>query len=134
MIRSILAVVIGIVAGSAFNMAIVTASNAAYPLPEGVDRNDFEAVRAHVETHGMATGALLMVLIAHAGGSFVSGFACGLIARRSWYLAAVGMGILWTCGGVVMLILLPAPTWFAVADVVLYIPAALLGVRLGGAF
>jgi hypothetical protein len=32
-----------------------------------------------------------------------------------------------------MLLMLPAPIWFAVADVVLYVPAALLGVRLGGA-
>jgi hypothetical protein len=40
---------------------------------------------------------------------------------------------LWLCGGVAMLMMLPAPPWFAVADVVLYIPAALVGVKLGGA-
>jgi hypothetical protein len=133
MIRKIMAVVIGIVAGGAFNMAIVTASHAVYPLPEGIDPNDFDAFKAHVEAHGMPTGALIMVLVAHAGGSLVSGFVCGLIAMRSWYVAAIGLGILWTCGGIAMLMMLPAPTWFAVADVVLYIPAALLGVRLGGA-
>jgi hypothetical protein len=133
MIRKILAVVLGFVAGSAFNMAMVTASSAVYPLPEGIDPNDFDAFKAHVEAHGLATGALLMVLVAHAGGSLVSGFVCGLIAMRSWYAAAIGLGILWMCGGIAMLMMLPAPTWFAVADVVLYIPAALLGVRLGGA-
>jgi hypothetical protein len=133
MIRKIMAVVIGIVAGGAFNMAIVTASHAVYPLPEGIDPNDFAAFKAHVAAHGMPTGALIMVLVAHAGGSLVSGFVCGLIAMRSWYVAAIGLGILWTCGGIAMLMMLPAPTWFAVADVVLYIPAALLGVRLGGA-
>jgi hypothetical protein len=133
MIRKILAVVMGIVAGGVFNMAMVTASHAVYPLPEGLDPNDFEAFKAHVEANGMPTGALIMVLVAHAGGSFVSGFVCGLIARRSWYVAAVLLGILWTCGGIAMLMMLPAPTWFAVADVVLYVPAALLGVKLGGA-
>jgi hypothetical protein len=132
MIRKIMAVVIGIVAGGAFNMAIVTASQAVYPLPEGIDPNDFAAFKAQVTAHGMPTGALIMVLVAHAGGSFVSGFVCGLIARRSWYVAGIGLGILWTCGGIAMLMMLPAPTWFAVADIVLYIPAALLGVRLGG--
>jgi hypothetical protein len=131
MIRKILAVVIGIVAGSIFNMAMVTASQAVYPLPEGVDPNDFEAFKAYVEAHGLPTGALIMVLLAHAGGSLVSGLACGLIAMRSWYAAGIGLGILWTCGGIAMLMMLPAPTWFAVADVVLYIPAALLGVQLG---
>jgi hypothetical protein len=133
MIRKILAVVIGLVAGGAFNMAMVTASQAVYPLPEGIDPNDFEAFKAHVEAHGMPTGALIMVLVAHAGGSLVSGLVCGLIAMRSWYVAAIGMGILWTCGGITMLMMLPAPTWFAVADIVLYIPAAVLGVWLGGA-
>jgi hypothetical protein len=107
-------------------------SNGAFAF-NGLDPNDFDAFRAHVEAHGLPTGALLIVLAAHAGGSFVSGFVCGLIARRPWYLAATILGILWTCGGVSMLMMLPAPTWFAIADVVLYIPAALLGVKLGGA-
>ena len=133
MIRKTLAIIIGIVAGSAFNMAIVTISQAVFPLPAGIDPNDFEAFKAHIEAHGMPTGALILVLAAHAGGSLVSGFVCGLIAMRSWYVAAIGLGLLWTCGGIAMLMMLPAPTWFAVADVVLYVPAALLGVRLGGA-
>jgi hypothetical protein len=132
MLRKILAVAIGWVAGSVFNMAIVMVSNAVYPLPDGVDPNDMDAIRTHLQTHGMATGALILVLVAHIGGSFVSGLVCGLIARRAWYLAAVCLGILWTCGGVTMLMLLPAPTWFAVADTALYIPAALIGVALGG--
>ncbi len=133
MIRKILAVLLAIVAGGVFNMAIVTVSNAAYPLPEGLDPNDFDAFRAHVEANGMPTGAMIIVLVAHAGGSFVSGFICGLIALRSWYVAAVVLGLLWTCGGIAMLLMIPAPTWFAVTDVVLYVPAALLGVRIGGA-
>jgi MFS family permease len=133
MIRKILAFLLGGFAGGVFNMALVTVSSVMYPLPEGVDPNNFEAFRAHVEANGLATGALIIVLVAHAGGSFVSGFICGLIAMRPWYLAATILGILWTCGGVAMLMMLPAPTWFAVADILLYVPAALLGVNLGGA-
>ncbi len=133
MIRKILAILVGAIAGGVVNMALVTLSNVVYPLPEGIDPNDFEAFRAHVEAHGLATGALLIVLAAHSGGSFVSGFVCGLIAMRPWYLAAIVLGLLWTCGGVAMLTMLPAPIWFVVADVLLYVPAALLGVKLGGA-
>ena len=133
MIRKILAVLVGLFAGGVFNMALVTVSNVMYPLPKEVDPNNFEAFRAHVQANGLPTGALMIVLAAHAGGSFVSGFVCGLIATRPWYLAATILGILWTCGGVAMLMMLPAPTWFAVADVLLYVPAALLGVKLGGA-
>ena len=75
-------------------MALVTVSHAVYPLPEGIDPNDFEAFRAHVEAHGMPTGALMIVWLAHAGGSFVSGLVCGLIAMRSWYVAAAVLGII----------------------------------------
>lgn len=132
-IRKILAFLLGGIAGGAFNMALVTISQAMYPLPEGLDPNDFEAFRAHVEASGMPTGALMIVLVAHASGSLVSGFVCGLVARQSWYVAAAALGILWTCGGIAMLMMLPAPMWFAVADVLLYVPGALLGVKLGGA-
>jgi hypothetical protein len=132
MIRKILAVLLAVVFGSVFNMAIVTLSHTVYPLPEGIDPNDFDAFQAHVEAHGMPTGALLLVLVAHAGGSLVSGLVCGLIAKRPWYAAAGAIGFLWMCGGITMLMMLPAPVWFAVTDVVLYIPAALAGVRLGG--
>lgn len=133
MFRNILAILIGLVAGGVLNMAIVSASHAVYPLPDDVDPNNLKEFQAHIEAHGLPTGALLMVLAAHAGGSFASGFVCGLIARRPWYAAAIGLGILWTCGGVAALMMLPSPLWFAIADLVLYIPAAVLGVRWGAA-
>jgi len=85
-----------------------------------------------VAANGLATGVLFIVLVANAGGSFVSGFVCGLIAMRELYLAATMFGILWTCGGLAMLMMLPAPLWFAIADILLYVPTALLGVKLGG--
>jgi hypothetical protein len=133
MIRKILAFLLGGIAGGVFNMALITVSHAVYPLPAGIDPKDFEALRAHVEANGMPTGALMIVLVAHVGGSFVSGLVCGLIAMRSWYVAAAILGIFWTCGGITMLMMMPAPTWFAVTDVLLYVPCALLGVKLGGA-
>lgn len=133
MVRHCIAFLVGGFAGGLFNMALVMVSQAMYPLPEGLDPNDFEAFQAHVEVVGLPTGAMMIVLLAHAGGSLVSGLVCGLIARRACYLPAALLGILWTCGGIAMLVLLPAPTWFAVADVVLYVPSALLGVTWGGA-
>ena len=133
MIRKILAFLLafllGWIAGAIFNMTLVHVSHVVYPFPEGVDPNNFEAIKAHVVANGLPTGALMIVLMAHAGGSFVS----GLVAMRSWYLAAAILGAFWTCGGIAMLMMLPSPTWFAVADILLYVPGALLGVKLGGA-
>lgn len=132
MFRNVLAVFLALVAGGCFNMALVMVSHAVYPLPPDVDPNDMEAFRAHVEANGMPTGAMLIILAAHAGGSFVSGLVCGLIAGRKWIGAAVALGTLWTLGGLSMLAMIPAPAWFAVADTISYIPAAVIGVQLGG--
>lgn len=132
MLRKILAIVLGMVIGSVVNMMFVQLSNSVYPLPEGVDPNDFEAFKAYVEAHGLPTGVLLIVLIAHAGGSFASGFVCGAIVKKPWYFAAALLGILWTAGGVAMLLMLPSPIWFAITDVAFYIPAALFGTWAGG--
>jgi len=134
MLGKIVAVVLGVVAGSVVNMMLVSVSQMAYPLPDAIDPNDLEALKAYVEANGMAAGALLIVLLAHSGGSLVSGVVCGVIAQRAWYLGATILGVIWMCGGMFMLTVLPSPTWFAVADTVLYVPAALLGVRIGGAF
>lgn len=124
MLRKILAVVLGLVVGSAVNMALIMVSMALYPLPDGAtevtDAND------------MALGALLIVLAAHAGGSLASGLVCGFIAKRVWLAAGIGLGILWTCAGVSMLFAIPSPLWFAIADTASYIPAAILGVLVGG--
>ncbi len=132
MFRKIVAFVLGVVAGSAFNMALVTLSHAVYPMPDTVDPNDFEAFRAQIEANGMPVGAMLIVLAAHAGGSLVSGFVCALIATKPWYSAATALGTLWMSGGIAMLMMLPSPIWFAVVDIALYIPCALLGAKLGG--
>lgn len=132
MIRKLVAFLLGGFAGGAFNMATVTLSHVMYPLPQGIDPNDFEAFKNYVAANGLPTGALVIVLLAHAGGSFVSGLVCGLIAKQSWYVGAGILGVLWLCGGIAMLMMLPSPVWFATADVLLYVPAALLGVQLGG--
>lgn len=133
MARKITAIVVGIIAGMIFNMSFVLISQASYPLPEDIDPNDLEAQGEYRKENGWPMGALVLVLIAHAGGSLASGVVCGLIAMRNWTAAGLGLGIFWTMGGITMLFLLPAPTWFAITDVILYIPAALIGVMVGGA-
>ncbi|MEM1068566.1 MAG: hypothetical protein AAGI63_06710 [Planctomycetota bacterium] len=130
--RKILAVVLGLVVGSVVNMALVTLSSKIYPLPSGVDPSDMESFRLHIEENGLATGAWLIVLAAHAGGSLVSGLVCGLIAKKAWVSVGIGLGAFWMCGGIYMLTILPSPMWFAASDVLLYVPAAIAGVTIGG--
>jgi hypothetical protein len=127
MLRRVIAVIAGLIAGGTFNMILVTVSQAIYPYPESVDSSDFAQVREYLETNPLPLGALMIVLVAHAGGSLVSALVCGLIVKKNWVLAAIGLGLWWTLGGVAAVFLIPAPIWFAIVDIALYVPAALLG-------
>jgi hypothetical protein len=109
MFGNVLAVVLGLPAGGLFNMALVSLNQFLYPFPANVDPNNLDSLREHVRANGWPIGALLIVLAAHAGGSFVSGLVLGLIAQRPWYPAAAVLGILWLCGGVAALSLIPGP-------------------------
>ena len=103
--------------------AIETISSVVYPPPPELDISDQAALAEYVAALPM--GAFLLVLIAHAIGSFVAGGVCTLIAKSTWYLGAGLIGCLLTVAGIVNLVTIPHPTWFAVVDWMLYIPPAL---------
>ena len=132
MARKFFAVVVGIVAGSVFNMALIMVSVAIYA-PEGLDFEDPDAMRAYVL--GLPVTALLIVLAAHGGGSFVGGAVCALVARQKWIMGALIVGTFFLLGGILNLQRVPdAPMWFAVTDVVLYLPLAILGCATAAAW
>ena len=134
MIRNIVAIVVGFIAGNVFNILIIILSALVFPLPDGINpMEDMEKFQEFAAEKGLPLASLLMALIAHIGGSFVSGLVCGLIAKRAWFVAAIGIGTFFTLAGIYNLTQIPSPTWFAILDIVLYIPAACLGVMLGGA-
>lgn len=127
--KRIFAAVVGLIAGFAVTGMIEATSGILYPLPPGFDMKDMEAFRAHVE--GLPMGAFLLVLLAHALGSFIAGFACARVAGAPWPGGSVMMGGLLLAAGVVNLMAIPHPAWFAVADVLVYLPMAILGGRVG---
>jgi hypothetical protein len=127
--RKILAVLVGMIAGFAVIGLVEGLSNTLFPVPAGVDTTDMEALKRHVMT--LPASAMLLVLAAHALGALAAGYACARIARAHWPTGSWIVGGLLLCAGVANLLLLPHPAWFAVADVLLYLPLAHLGGRLG---
>ena len=129
MVRNIVAVIVGLIAGSAFNMAIIMVSWMLYPPPAGVDlMKDPEAMKAYVAT--LSLPAILIVLVAHAGGALVGGLVASAIARRSPTVLGAIVGGFFLLGGIVNAISIPAPLWFVVLDLILYVPCGILGARL----
>ena len=127
--KRILSLAVGLLAGFAVTGLVEGLSSLLYPLPPGFDMHDMEAFRHHVA--GLPVGAFLIVLAAHALGAFAGGLACARVAPAPWRAGPVIIGALLMAAGIVNLLTIPHPAWFAAADLVAYLPMAIFGGRLG---
>lgn len=128
--RTIAAVVLGYVAGSAINMGLIGLGGQLVPPPPGVDLGNLDGMRAALPL--FEPRHFLFPFLAHALGTFVGALIAVLIAPDRRGTAAWIVGGLFLLGGSIMVFLLPAPWWFNVAYLLLaYLPMAWLAIRLG---
>jgi len=128
-VRNILAVIGGIVVGSAVNMGLITISGSVIPPPEGADVTTMEGLKASM--HLFEPRHFLFPFLAHALGTLVGAMIAGLIAANRKMLFALIIGIFFLMGGTANVFMLPSPTWFIVVDLTLaYLPMAWLGGKL----
>lgn len=128
-LRNILAVVAGIIAGSAVNMGIIMLSSSIIPPPEGVDVTNVESLKSSM--HLFEPRHFLFPFLAHAIGTLAGAVVAGLIAASYKMKFALGIGVFFLIGGIANVFMLPAPAWFVVADLALaYIPMGWLGGKL----
>ena len=127
-LRTIVAIVIGAAVASLSVMVVHMISSMMYPLPEGTDPSDMEALKRIMPT--MPMGALAMVLLGWETGAFVGGATAALIAGRARVLHAGVVGAWVLLGTVIVLFLLPHTAWMAIAGILLPIPVALVAGKL----
>jgi len=128
-IRNILGVLIGIISGSAVNMAIINISGAIIPPPPGADITTEEGLKASI--HLFEPINFLMPFLAHALGTFFGALICVIIAASHHLKLALGIGAVFMVGGIMMVMMLPSPLWFDVVDIVgAYLPMAYLAARV----
>ncbi len=128
-LRNILAVVGGLIVGSFVNMGIISLGGQIIPPPEGADITTMEGLKASM--HLMEPQHFLMPFLAHALGTLAGAVVASLIALKNKMLLAIVIGFFFLGGGIVNVVMLPSPVWFAVVDLVLaYIPMAWLGAKL----
>jgi hypothetical protein len=126
---NIIAVISGIVVGSAVNMLIVYYGPFLIPPPEGVDTTTAEGLKAGM--HLMKPIHYVVPFVAHFAGTFAGAFVACRIAVTHKMKFAFGIGFLFLLGGVAASFMIPAPAWFIATDLLLaYIPAAWLAGRL----
>jgi hypothetical protein len=130
LMRSLLAIVAGLVIGSTVNGALIILSPSLIPPPVGVDVNNAESLAASI--HLFAPRHFVMPFLAHALGTLVGALVAFLIAATNGVRIAYAIGVLFLCGGVAACFMIPAPAWFMAADLLLaYLPMAWLAIQIG---
>ena len=127
-IRNILAVIAGCIAGATVNIGLINLGHIIAPL-EGVDPNDMETLAYAMPD--AKPSFFIFPFLAHAIGTMVGAAIATIIAANYRLKLAMGIGALFLIGGIMAAIMIPAPTWFVVLDLLLaYIPMAYLGYKL----
>ena len=127
--RNILAIIIGLIVGSAVNMGIIMLGGKLIPPPAGVDMTNMESLAASM--HLFKPQNFISPCLAHALGTLVGAFVASKIASGHNMKVALAIGGFFMIGGIMVARQLPSPDWFIGLDlVVAYIPMAWMGGRL----
>ena len=128
-VRNVLAVITGIILGSAVNMGIIMLQGYFIALPEGVDVTNTESLQSSMHLFGPKH--FIFPFLAHAIGTLVGAYLSARIAANHKMKFALGIGIFFLIGGISMVFMMPAPVWFLILDLsVAYVPMGWLSGRL----
>lgn len=128
--RTILGILVGLVAMWLVTYGIEAFSHHLYPPPPGLDpRNPDDLINIMA---AMPLGAYALLVVAWCAGAFAGG---GVAARVAAHprAAAVAVGLLTVSGVVMMILLIPQhPVWVSACGLLLPVPFALLAAKLFG--
>lgn len=125
-IRVILAVIAGIVAGSIIIFIVQMASP--HQPPADLDITDKTKFAEWVNSLPMS--AFLIVLLSYFLGSVAGGWVANKIAAPTYYRPALVAGFGLFVMGLINLITIPHPMWFAIVSSLLYFLGAWVGGRM----
>lgn len=130
-VRNIIAVVVGFVVGSGFNLGIVMLGPSIIPPPAGVDVTDAASIANSM--HLFEPKHFITPFLAHAVGTLSGAIVALMISTSEKPTVAWIIGGLFLAGGIYASTIIPAPTWFMALDIVgAYIPMAWLAIKLAG--
>lgn len=128
-VRNILAVIAGAFIGSLVNGSLIMMSSFIIPPPNGADVTTEEGLKAAM--HLFEPKHFIMPFLAHAIGTLIGAVIAVAIAANNKMKMAIIVGILFLMGGIANVLMLPAPMWFNILDlVVAYFPMAFLAGKI----
>ncbi len=128
MIRTVVAVLLGLVVALATMLLVEYLGMSLFPLPPGIQLDNEQDLARLVESATL--GKKLWVLMAWALASFTGALVASRIGGRRRVGAALCVGGLIVAGVLLNAALLPHPAWMTVAGVLLPVPLAWLAARL----
>lgn len=126
LVKTILAVIAGVIAGGAIVFVTEVVGHSLYPPPADINLADPEDVKRLMAN--LPAGAFLMVLVGWFLGSFAGAFIAYSISRKAiaaWTVAAIF--ILFTAMNFMMI---PHPAWMIAAGLLIPLASAWLALRL----
>ena len=132
MLRNILAFIAGFLIGSGLNMAIIIVGPMVIPPPDGVNMSDMDKFAENLKL--LKPANFIAPWLAHALGTLVGAFVAAKIAASHERKLALGIGVVFLLGGIMMVAMYGGPLWFSVLDLIgAYLPMGFLGGILAGA-
>ena len=124
-----LAILLGLVLGSAVNMAIVITGGLIVPPPPDSDTTTMEGLK--VSMHLFTPKHFVFPFLAHSLGTFIGALVAFFVARSHKTKIAYAIGVLFLGGGFINVLMLPSPLWYNLIDLLLaYIPMSWLATEL----
>ena len=121
-LKNIGIVILGIIIGMIVNIGLIILGGTIFVLPE-----NFEPMNAM----NWDVKYFIFPFLAHSIGTLSGAFIVSKLSNKSSIILPLIVGLYFFSGGIYMVTILPAPTWFVLLDVILgYIPMALLGWKI----
>ena len=115
-------VILGIIIGMIVNMGLIIGGGMIVPMSETID--PMNAINWDFKY-------FIFPFLAHSIGTLSGAFIVSKISRNSHIIMPLIVGFYFLSGGLYMVTILPAPTWFISLDIILcYIPMALFGWKI----
>jgi hypothetical protein len=127
-VRNALAIVGGAVVAFSVFFALDAFGTALFPLPPDLDFYDQRSVLTAME--GISSGLLGCMLVALAVGTFAGAWFAAWVSGSTPAMHAAVIGALVMLAVIGSMLVLPLPTWFCVASLILLLPSVYLGALL----
>jgi hypothetical protein len=128
MIRTILAVIAGLMAMMLSVFVIESIGHIIFPPPANTDLSNPEVLKALMPS--LPVMALVFVILAWAGGAFMGAVVSSRITLKHHQPIAIGIGLVMIALSIGTMLMIPHPLWMMVLGVALPVPIAWLGARI----